>query len=60
MSFSFLNSIPNGECSNLLIVAPFSNGSFSGTTYPLVKNSYLLTFPDDKNGLLAVGLSKSY
>ena len=41
----------NGEYSNLLIVAAFSNKSFSS------KNSYLPTFPDDKAEILAVFLN---
>ena len=57
--FTF-NSLPNGEYSNLFIVAAFSNQSFSGKTSLPYKNSYLLTSPDDKAEILAVCLSKSY
>ena len=53
-------SLPNAEYSNLLIVVAFSGKSFSGKIYLPVKNSYLLTFPDDKAEILAVCLSKSY
>ena len=42
------NSLPNGEYSNHFIVAAFSSKFFSSKTYLPVKNSYLLTFPDDK------------
>ena len=58
--FFFFNSLHNGDYSNLLIVAAFSNSPFSGKTYSLVKNSYFPTFPDDKAKILAVCLSKSY
>ena len=56
----FFNSLLNGKYSNLLIVAAFSNKSFSSKTPSPVKNSYLLTFPDDKAEILAVCLSKLY
>ena len=46
--------------SNLFIVAAFSSKYISGKTSLPVKNSYLLTFPDDKVEILAVSLSKSY
>ena len=42
------NSLSKGEYSNYFIVAAFSSKSFSGKTSFPVKNSYLLTFPDDK------------
>ena len=48
MSVCAFNSLPNGKYSNLFIVAAFSNTSFLGKTSLPVKNSYLLTFPDDK------------
>ena len=54
------NSLPNGEYSNLLIAAAISTKSFPGKTSFLVKNSYLLTFLDDKAETLAVYLSKLY
>ena len=60
MSNCFFNSLPNGKYSNLFIVAAFSNKSCSGKTSFPVKNSYLLTFPDDKAEILAVCLSKLY
>ena len=56
----FFNSLPNGEYSNLSIVAAFFSKSFSSKIYFPVKNSYLLTFLDDKIEFLAVCLSKSY
>ena len=60
MSICYFNSLPNGEYSNLFIVAAFYNSPFSFKTPSLVKNSYLPTFPDDKADILAVGLSKLY
>ena len=54
MSVCAFNSLPNGEYSNLLIAAAFSNNSFFGRTSLPVKKSYLLTFPDDKGEILAV------
>ena len=53
-------SLHNGEHSNRLVAAAFSNKSFSGKKSVLVKNSYLLTFPDDKAEILVVVLSKLY
>ena len=60
MSVCTFNSFPNGEYSNLFNVAAFSSLSFSDKTSFLVKNSCLLTFPDDKEEILVVCLSKSY
>ena len=60
MSVCAFSYLPNGEYSNLFIVAAFTNKLFSGKTSLLVKNSYLLTFPDDQAEILAVCLSKSY
>ena len=60
MSVCDFNSLPNGEYSNLFIVATFSSNSFSGKTSLPVKNSYLLTFPDEKAKFLAACLSKSH
>ena len=60
MSVCAFNSLPNGEYSNLFVVAAFSSKSCSGKTSLPVKNSYLLTFPDDKAEILAVFLSKLY
>ena len=60
MSVCAFNSLPNREYSNLCIVATFSSKSFSGKTSFSDKNSYLLTFPDDKLEFLEVCLSKSY
>ena len=50
------NFLPNKEYSNLLIVAGFSNSSFSCKTSLFVKSSYLPTFPDDKAEMLAICL----
>ena len=50
----FFNSLPNGEYSNLFNVAAFSSKSFSGKTSLPVRNSYLLTFPNDKAKVLTV------
>ena len=47
MSASAFNSLPKGKYSNHLIIAAFSNKSFSGKTSLPVKNSYLLASPDD-------------
>ena len=58
MSNCSFNWLPNGEYSNPLIVAAFSNSPFSGKT-PF-KNSYLPTFSDNKTGIVAVFLSKLY
>ena len=60
MFVCFLNSLSNGEYSNLLIVAAFTNKCFPSKTFLPVKNSSLPTFPDDKAEILAVYLSKSY
>ena len=60
MSVCAFNSFPNGEYSNLFNAGAFSSKSFSGKTSLPVKNSYLLTFPDDKAEILAVCPSKSY
>ena len=54
------NSLPEGEYSHLFIIADFPSKSFSGKTCFPVKNSYLLTLPDDKAEILAVYLSKLY
>ena len=48
MSVCTFNYFPNGEYSNLFIVAAFYNKSFSGKTSLPVKSSYKLTFPDVK------------
>ena len=60
MSVCAFNSLHNGEYPNLFIIAAFSSKSFSGKTSLPVKNSNLLTFPDDKADILAVCLSKLY
>ena len=44
----FQKAFPKGEYSNLLIDTSFSNKSFSDKVSLLNRNSYLLTFPDDK------------
>ena len=54
------NSLPNGEHSNLMTAAAFSDNSFSGKTSLPLKNSYLLTFPDDRAEILAICLLKLY
>ena len=41
-------------------IAVLPRRSFSGKTFFAVKNSYLLTFPDDKAEMSAVFLSKFY
>ena len=56
----FFISLPNGEYSNLFNAAAFSSKHFSGKISLPVKNSHLLTFPDDKAEILAVCLSKLY
>ena len=48
MSLCFFNSLPKSKYSNLLIVAAFSNKSFTGKTSSLAENSCLPSFPDDK------------
>ena len=60
MSVCAFNYLSNEEYSDLFIVVAFSSKSFSGKTSLPVKNSYLLTFPDDKAEILAVYLPKSY
>ena len=60
MSVRAFNSLSNGEYSNLFIVAAFSSNYFPGKASLPVKNSYLLTYPNDKAETLAVCLSKSY
>ena len=60
MSVCAFNFLPDGEYSNILIVADFSSSSFSVNTCSPVKNSNLTTFPDDKAKILAVCLSKLY
>ena len=48
MSVCPFNSFPKSKYSNLFIVEAFYNRSFSGkTSFPL-KNSYLITFTDNK------------
>ena len=47
MSVCGFNSLPNGEYSNMFIVAAFVASFFSGNTSLTVKNSNLQTFPDD-------------
>ena len=61
MSVSAFNSLPKGKYSFFVVVAAaLYRNSYPGKTSLLVKNSYLLTFPDDKAEILAVCLSKSY
>ena len=49
-----------GNIQIFFIVAAISSKSFSGKTSLLVKNPYLLKFPDDRAEILAVRLSKLY
>ena len=58
MSFCFFNSLSKGKYSYLLIVEAFSNSN--GNTSSAVKIFYLPSFPDDKQEILAVSLSKLY
>ena len=58
MSVCAFNYLRNGEYPNLFIVAAFSNKYFSGKISSPVKNSYLLTFLDDKAEILAACLCK--
>ena len=60
ISVCFFNSLPNGEYTDLLIVAAFPNKSFSEETFSSVKNLHLPKFPDDKAKKLTVCLSKLY
>ena len=57
MSVCPFTSLPNGDYSNLFNSVAFFNKSFSSKTSFRVKNSFLLTFPDDKAEMLAVCLS---
>ena len=52
--------MPHGKYSNILSVAAFSNNPYAAKIFLPVKNSYLLTFFDDKAEILAVCLSKPY
>ena len=54
------SAFPNGKYSKLFNAAAFSSKSFSDETSFPVKNSYLLTFPDDKVEILAFYPSKLY
>ena len=60
MSVCAFNSFPRDKYLNLFIVGAFSSKFFYGKTSLSVKNSNLLTFPDNKVEILAVCLSKSY
>ena len=53
MSICFLNSLPNGKYSSLLIVAALPNNSFPGKIPFPVKNSYLPTLSHDQAEILA-------
>ena len=57
MSVCAFNSLPKDKYSYLFIVAAFSSKSFSSKTSLPVKNSYLLTSPDDKGEILVVCLN---
>ena len=52
-----LNYLCNWEYTNLFIKVAFYRKSFSGKRSLPVRNSYLLTLPDDKAEILAVSLS---
>ena len=60
MSVYAFNSLPKGVYSNLFIVVAYCSKSFSSKTSLPVKMLYLLTFPDDKEEIVAVCLSKPY
>ena len=60
MSACAFDSFPNGNFSSLFILAGFSKKYFSGKTSLPVKNSYFLTYLDDKAEILAIYLSKLY
>ena len=60
MPICAFNSLPKDKYLNFFIVATFSSKSFSGKTSLPIKNSFLLTFPDDKAEILAVCLSCLY
>ena len=59
VSVYVVNSLPNSEYSNLLLVAVFSFNSFPGKTSSSFKNSYLPRFSDNKAEILVVYFSKS-
>ena len=59
-SVCFFKSLANGEYSNFLVLAVFSNKSFSGKISFPVKNSCSPTFSDDEAEILAVFLSRLY
>ena len=54
MSVCAFNYLSKGKYSNLFIAAAFSSESFSSKAYLLVKNSYLLTFLDDRAEIWAI------
>ena len=58
MPICFYNSLPIGECSNLLILAVFLANCF--LVKHLLKKSHLLIFPDEKAEIIALSLSMSY
>ena len=60
MALFLFNSLPNGKCSTLLILAAFSHKACSDKTSLPVSNSYLSTFPDDNAEMLAVILFHLY
>ena len=59
MSVCYFKPLPNGGCSNLLIMATFSE-RFPGKRYVPIKKSYLPIQPNDNADISAVCLSKSY
>ena len=54
MSVFAFNSLPKGKYSFFFVAAALYRSSYHGKISWLVKNSYLLTFPDDKAEILAV------
>ena len=54
------NNLPNGAYSNLFSVVAFPSKFFSGKISFPAKNSYSLTFLDDKAKISTVYLSKLY
>ena len=60
MHVYFFNSLPNGEYSNVLLVAAFCNKPFSDKISLPDKNSYLAIFPDDKAEISAVYMFNLY
>ena len=60
MAVCLFTSLPNGEYSNILIVAALSDKYFSGKTSCSVKFFYFPTFPDNKDEIKVVYPFKVY